>query len=99
MYLFIFTEGRKHDAALLADSGLLTHQLQGSLSPLGHPMCLYSDRAYPLRVHLQAPFRNAVLAPQMQAFNQSMSTVCESVEWLFYDIISDFKFEDLKEKC
>ena len=57
-------------------------------------MCLYGDPAYPLRVHLQAPFRNAVLTPGMQAFNSTMSAVRESVEWLCADIFSYFKFMD-----
>ena len=64
---------------MLADSGLLTQLQQSAFSPHGRPMCLYGDPAYPLRVHLQAPFRNAVLPPPMQAFNESMSTVRESV--------------------
>ena len=43
------------------------------------PMCIYGDPAYPLRVHLQAPFRNRVLTPQMQAYNSAMSEVRSSV--------------------
>ena len=53
-------------------------------------MCLYGDPAYPLRIHLQAPFRNTVLTPAMEAFNSSMSAVRESVEWLFGDIVNYF---------
>ena len=34
-------------------------------------MCIYGDPAYPLRIHLQAPFRNRVLTPQMLAYNSS----------------------------
>lgn len=60
-------------------------------------MCIYGDPAYPLRVHLQAPFRNAVLTPQMQAYNKAMSDVRTSVEWLFGDIINFFKFLDFKK--
>ena len=33
----------------------------------------------------------------MIAFNQSMSTVRESVEWLFNDIVNYFKFMDFKK--
>ena len=33
------------------------------------------DPAYPLMVHLQGPFRNAHLTPQMQHYNKSMSEV------------------------
>ena len=60
-------------------------------------MCLYGDPAYPLRVHLQTPFRNAVLAPPMQDINTSMSVVRISVEWLFGEIINYFKFMDFKK--
>ena len=60
----------------------------------GQPMCIYGDPVYPLRIHLQAPFRNGVLTPQMQAYNSAMSEVRSSVEWLFGDVINYFKFLD-----
>ena len=37
------------------------------------------------------------MTPQMEAFNASMSTVREIVEWLFNDTINYFKFMDLKK--
>ena len=43
-------------------------------------MCIYGDPAYPLRIHLQAPFRNRVLTPQMLAYNSSMSAVRTALE-------------------
>ncbi|XP_028416427.1 uncharacterized protein LOC114540491 [Dendronephthya gigantea] len=79
--LFGPVEGRKHDASMLRDSNLLTTLEEHAFSPVGEPMCIYGDPAYPLRVHLQAPFRDRVLTPQMQAFNQSMSSVRESVDF------------------
>jgi len=100
MYHFIcalFPEGKKHDAGMLADSGLLQLLQQHALSPNGQPMCIYGDPAYPLRVQLQTPFRNMALTPQMQAFNTSMSSVRVSVEWLFGDIVNYFKFIDFKK--
>ena len=60
-------------------------------------MCLYGDPAYPLRVHLQGPFQNPHLTPLMEAYNNSMSSVRVSVEWLFGDIVDYFKFMDLKK--
>lgn len=90
-------EGRRHDAGILADSGLLNDLQRFANTPLGQPYCIYGDSAYPLRAHLQAPFRYGVLTPQMIAFNQSMSSVRESVEWLFNDIITSFKFMDFKK--
>ena len=94
--LFTSIEGRKHDAAMLADSSLMQDLNNHAYSTAGHPMCIYGDSAYPLRVHLQGPFKNAVLTPQIYAYNDAMSSVSISVEWLFGDIINYFKFLDLK---
>ena len=82
---------------MLADSGLLRDLEAYAFSPAGLPMCIYGDPAYPLRVHLQGPFRNPHLTPLMEAFNASMSSVTISVEWLFGDIINYFKFLDFKK--
>ena len=43
-----------------------------------------------------AQFRGAVLRTQMEAFNDSLSNVRTSVEWLFGDILEYFKFMNLK---
>lgn len=94
---FGIAEGRKHDSGMLADSGLLPVLEQQAVSPGGQRMCHYGDPAYPLRVHLQGPFRNANLTPQMVAFNKSMSEVRVSVEWMFGDIATYFKFMDFKK--
>ena len=77
---------------MLADSGLLGELEQYAFSPTGEAMALYGDPPYPLRVHLQVPYRNAGLTQQMEEFNRSMSAVRISVEWLFGDIINYFKF-------
>ena len=82
---------------MLADSGLLQNLQQFAFSPTGQAMCIHGDHAYPLRIHLQASFRNHALTPQMQACNAAMSGVRTSVEWLFGDIINYFKFLDLKK--
>lgn len=96
--LIILTEGRKHDAGMLADSGLLQLLLQHSHSLGGDPMCVYGDPAYPLRVQLQAPFRNGInMTQQMHDYNKCMSEVRVSVEWLFGDIVNYFKFIDFKK--
>ena len=87
-----------HDAAMLAESGFLRDLNTYAFSPVGVPLCIYGDPAYPLRIHLQAPFRNtARLTQQMELFNMSMSKVRMSVEWIFGDIINDFKFLDFKK--
>ena len=59
---------------------------QYAFSTTGQPMCIYGDPAYPLRVHLQGPFRDAYLTTQKQLYNQSMNSVRTSVEWLFADV-------------
>ena len=92
-----FSEGKMHDAGMLMESHLLQQLEHNAFSSTGEALCIYGDPAYPLRVHLQAPFRHAVLTPQMQLYNSSMSAVRTSVEWLFGDIINYFKFLDFKK--
>ena len=82
---------------MLAESGLLRDLEQYAFSTGGQPMCIYGDPAYPLRVHLQGPFQGAALTPRMEMFNDSMSSVRVSVEWLFGDILNYFKFLDFKK--
>ena len=81
---------------MLADSNLLAALNRYALSPAGRPLCIYGDPAYPLRVNLQSPFRNAVLTAQMEIYSEAMSFVWSSVEWLFGDIVNYFKFLDFK---
>ena len=66
---------------MLVDSNLLHELEQNAFSPTGEPTCVFGDPAYPLRVHLQAPYRNGRV----------------TVEWLFGNIINDFKFLDFKK--
>ena len=82
---------------MLADSRLLNDLQAFANSPFGNPYCIYGYQAYLLRIHLQAPFRYRVLTPQMMDFNRSMSTVRESVEWLFNEVTNYFKFLDFKK--
>lgn len=76
---------------MLADSNLLTALQNYAFSPDGEPMCIYGDPAYPLRVHLQDPFRGAVVTPAIQKFNKSMSSVWVSVEWAFGEVVRSFR--------
>lgn len=46
---------------------------------------------------LPEPFRNPHPTPLMEAYNNSMSSVRVSVEWLFGDIVDYFKFMDFKK--
>jgi len=86
-YVHSLPEGCKHDAGMLADSGLLRDLERHAFSPSGNPMALYGDSAYPLRVHLVVPYRGAGIILWMEDFNNSFSSVRTSVEWLFGDII------------
>lgn len=95
--MLCFVEGKRHDASMLKDSGLLQDLGQYAFSTTGTPMCIYGDPAYPLRIHLQGPFRDAILTPQKEMYNYSMSSVGTSVEWLFGDIQNYFKFIDFKK--
>lgn len=80
-------QGRRHDAALLHESGLLD-LLRTRFSAYG----LYGDPAYPLSSVLIRPFRGAkVLTEAEKAFNTSMSSVRESVEWGFGMITNMFQ--------
>ena len=65
---------------MMTESGLLGELQRNAISPTGQPLCVFGDPAYPLRVHLQGPFKNAHLTPQMQEFNKSISEVRISVE-------------------
>lgn len=78
-------EGRRHDSTMLYESSLLQN-LQRVAFHNGQPLCVYGDPAYPLNVHLQAPFQTANITPDQQMYNKAMSKVRISVEWLFGDV-------------
>ena len=82
---------------MLAMSGLLPQLRQHSRDPQGNVLCIHEDSTYPLHPQLMCPFQGAVLTPDEQHFNTSMSEVRVSVEWIFNDIINYFKFMDLKK--
>lgn len=74
-------EGKRHDSGMLASSGLLQDLQRFSNSPAtGLPMCVYGDLVYPLRAHLQGPYKGEVLTLHQQEFNKSMSSARVSVE-------------------
>jgi hypothetical protein len=58
---------------------------------------LYGDPAYPLRPHLLAPYRGAMVTRDQQSFNKSMSKVRVSVEWTFGKVVQYFAFLDFKK--
>ena len=82
---------------MLHESRMLM-ELQRVAWAKGEPLCLYGDPAYHLEIHFQAPFRDALLTPQMQRFNEAMSLVRASVECMFGTITNYYKFVDLKKQ-
>jgi len=94
--LFGPMNGRRHDAALLAESGILQECEARMNTTDGQPMYLYGDPAYPLRPHLMVPYKGNLTAAQQQ-FNSSMSRVRETVEWGFGKTLSNFAFVDFKK--
>ena len=95
--LFGPVEGKCHDSAMLARSGLHEKLQQLDILANGNPVCIYGDPAYPHRPQLQAPFKGAWLIPEQQKWNKAMSSVHVSVEWIFGDILNYFKYFDLKK--
>ncbi|KAJ8017757.1 hypothetical protein HOLleu_44613 [Holothuria leucospilota] len=96
-HLYGPVEGRRHDAYILRESGLLEELEARSRDPEGKILCIYGDPAYPLRPQLQAPFPTANITRDQEAFNAAMSKVRISVEWSFGDILNYFKFTDYKK--
>ena len=97
--MFLIIEGKRHDASMLVESGLLANMKEHAVSETGQPMCVCGDPAYiyPLCRQLQAPFRGAVLTDDMKRFNTAMSSVRVSVDWLCGDVVNQFKFVDFKK--
>ena len=83
---------------MLKESQLLNELEAHAFSPAGEAMCLYGDPAYPHRMHLQGPFKEPLLTPEMEDFNHAMSSIHTSVELVFGDVIGSFKFLDFKKK-
>ena len=97
--LFGPIEGKRHDCAMLRESNLLNELSRFSFSQAGNPLFIYGDAAYPLRLHLQGPFRRGIqLTPNESAYNTAMSNVRIAVEWVFGDMKNYFAFLDFKKK-
>ena len=93
--LFGPVEGRRHDSSMLAMSVMMPVLEHFSIGPNGERLCIYGDPAYPLRWYLQGPFRGAQITPdQYFKFKKSMSKLHISVEWLFGNVIENFKYSD-----
>ena len=82
---------------MLADSGLLQQLRRYCFKANGDPLSIYGDPAYPFSVHLLTGFKGANITQQQAIWNQKMSKVRTSVEWVFGDMINYFKFLDFKK--
>ena len=91
------TMPRCHDATMLNESGLLRDLQAVAWANDGTPLCLYGDPAYPLGIHLQAPFRNVHITPQMARFNERLSEVRVAVEWMFGCVSNYYKFIEFQK--
>ena len=80
---------------MLRMSGLLDLLEAHCNTAAREPLCIYGDPAYPLRRHLQSPYRDGNLSDEQRAFNSSMSSVRVAVEWVFGDITRYFAFVNL----
>ena len=83
---------------MLNESGLLRDLQAVAWANDGTPLCLYGDPAYPLGIHLQAPFRNVHITPQVARFNERMSEVRIAVEWMFGCVSNCYKFIEFQKQ-
>ena len=90
-------EGERYDSTMLQELGVLTN-LRRFAFHNDDPLCIFGDPAYPLGVHLQGPFKEANLTPDMVAYNKAMSEVRVSVKWMFGNITKYFNFVDFKRQ-
>lgn len=93
--LFGPVNGRRHDAHVLAQSGLM-NKLEQKFHGFRLPPYIYSDTGYPLKKNLIVPFKGAVTIRQKKV-NTKMSKLRVSVEWGFAKLIQLFPFLDFKK--
>ena len=74
-HYFFSTEGRRHGAGILHESGLIKELKQHCNTPDGESLCIYGDIAYPIRPHLQRSYKNNGLSNAEKEFNKAMSSV------------------------
>ena len=87
---------RRHDSFILAHSAVMVQLEKYSFDSRGNSLCIYGDAGYPLRRYLRTPFLGN-LTQQQKDFSEAMSKMRVSVEWLFGDIIRQFKLTDFEK--
>ena len=68
------------------------------LSIDGKQYCIYGYSVYTQRMFLEVPFQSSNLTAAQKAFNDAMSFVPVTVEWLFIEIEFYWSAMDLKRK-
>ena len=97
MNLFGPNESRKHDAAMLRESNLRGELKQFSHFENGNQLCIYGDHAYPLREHLQEPFRSGRnLTPEEAAYSIAMSHARVADQYPSCTTLTDVIFTTVK---
>lgn len=91
-------QGRRHDAAVLRESGLLDQLQQYTVFP-DQEFVLYGDEGYGLMNLLIRPYSRHEINqnPQRQIFNNAMRAMRITVEWGFGKIIQIFAFLDYRK--
>ena len=90
-------EGRRNDSFMLADSSLLQQLQQHAWFHITNLYVSMGDLAYPISVYLQSLFSGANLNDAQDQYNQAMSSVRVSVEWMFGLVSNYFKFVDFRK--
>ena len=93
-HLFGPVDGRRNDAFLWRESGLLPILQQHARSPNGAPLQIYGDPAYSINTFLLSPYQGAHITAEQQQWNRSMSRLRIVAEWAFKEMITTFGFLD-----
>lgn len=96
-HLFGPVEGRRHDAAMLHESRVLSLAEQHLQRTDGTYWVMYGDPAYPNRPQLVRPYQGASLSPLQLEFNKLMSSARVCVEWGFGSITRLWAFVDFRK--
>ena len=84
--------GRRHDSAVLTESGLLAQLSALHAAYPGIPYHLFGDSAFPLTANIQVGFKGAHLTQAQKDYNFAMSAVRIAVEWGFGRTANLWKF-------
>ena len=80
-------KGLHHDSTMLHESNLLNDLRQFAWFN-NNPLRIYRDPAYPVSIHLQAPYWQAQNNKDMKKYSKAMSEIRRAVKWLFGNVKS-----------